>query len=85
MEVVKIRKKYQVTIPEKIREKVCCKVGDYVAIEVKGNEEIILKPVVLEERYSEEELETLEKLFAQERKEVKVLNAKEFKEKLVNI
>lgn len=42
MTVVKVRTKYQVTIPEKVRRQVGLKVGDYVEVEAQGSEIIII-------------------------------------------
>ncbi|MCG2721841.1 MAG: AbrB/MazE/SpoVT family DNA-binding domain-containing protein [Thermodesulfovibrionales bacterium] len=42
---VKIREKYQVTIPETVRKKVPLEVGDRVEVVAKGNE-IIIRPII---------------------------------------
>jgi AbrB family looped-hinge helix DNA binding protein len=42
---VKVREKYQVTIPEEVREKIPLKVGERVEVTARGNE-IIIRPVV---------------------------------------
>lgn len=43
MEILQIRKKYQITLPQPIREKLGLEEGDYVAAEVR-DDEIILRP-----------------------------------------
>jgi len=45
MPTVKITRKYQVTIPKEIREKLNLRVGDLLRVEVEGDK-IILKPVI---------------------------------------
>ena len=42
---VKIREKYQVTIPENVRDKIPLKVGERVEVIARGNE-IVIRPVV---------------------------------------
>lgn len=42
---VKIREKYQVTIPEDVRDKIPLKVGERVEVVARGNE-IVIRPVV---------------------------------------
>jgi len=42
---VKVREKYQVTIPEDIRHKVRLKVGERVEVVARGNE-IVIRPIV---------------------------------------
>jgi AbrB family looped-hinge helix DNA binding protein len=42
---VKIREKYQLTIPEHIREKIPLKVGERVEVTARGHE-IVIRPVV---------------------------------------
>lgn len=44
-ETVKIRTKFQVTIPEEVRKKIHLEVGSRVQVEARGNE-IIIKPIV---------------------------------------
>jgi len=43
MEVLQIRKKFQVTLPRSVRERLDLEEGDYVAVEVRGDE-IVLRP-----------------------------------------
>jgi len=80
MGIVKIREKYQVTIPEDVREKVACEVGEYVSVETEGSR-IILKPLVVEEKFSSEEISTLEKILKKQGRG-KIMNAEEFKKDL---
>jgi AbrB family looped-hinge helix DNA binding protein len=42
---VKVREKYQVTIPEEVRGKIPLRVGERVEVTARGNE-IIIRPVV---------------------------------------
>jgi AbrB family looped-hinge helix DNA binding protein len=43
MEVLQIRKKFQITLPRSIRERLHLEEGDYVAVEVR-DDEIVLRP-----------------------------------------
>jgi len=42
---VKVREKYQVTIPEDVRSKIPLKVGERVEVAVRG-EEIVIRPII---------------------------------------
>lgn len=42
---VKVREKYQVTIPEDVRKKVPLKIGDRVEVVSRGNE-IVIRPII---------------------------------------
>lgn len=42
---VKVREKYQVTIPEDIREKIPLKVGERVEVVARGHE-IVIRPII---------------------------------------
>jgi antitoxin MazE len=42
---VKVREKYQVTIPEEVRGKIPLKVGERVEVVARGNE-IVIRPIV---------------------------------------
>ncbi len=42
---VKVREKYQVTIPEDVREKVSLKVGERVEVVAQGHE-IVIRPII---------------------------------------
>ncbi len=46
MQLVRVKKKYQVTIPTEIRQKLALKVGDVLETELQDNR-IILKPKML--------------------------------------
>lgn len=46
MELVKVRKHYQMTIPQSLRKLVRFKVGDYVAVEVQ-DDALVIKPVTV--------------------------------------
>lgn len=78
MSLVKVKDKYQVTIPENIRNKIHCEIGELLDVSVKGSA-IVLKPMVVEERYSDDELEALEKAFKSPRNRGKIMTADEFK------
>ena len=43
MEVLQIRKKFQITIPASVREQLGLEEGDYVAVEVR-DDELVLRP-----------------------------------------
>lgn len=42
---VKVRQKYQVTIPEDVRSKISLKIGERVEVIARGNE-IVIRPIV---------------------------------------
>jgi len=58
MALVRVKGKYQVTIPKEVRRKLGLRVGDYLEVEVQGST-ILLKPKALLDKD-----ETLEKLRA---------------------
>jgi AbrB family looped-hinge helix DNA binding protein len=58
MALVRVKGKYQVTIPKEVRRKLGLRVGDYLEVEVQGSA-ILLKPKALLDKD-----ETLEKLRA---------------------
>jgi AbrB family looped-hinge helix DNA binding protein len=58
MTLVRVKGKYQVTIPKEVRRKLGLRVGDYLEVEVQGSA-ILLKPKALLDKD-----ETLEKLRA---------------------
>jgi len=43
--VVKVTRKYQITLPKEVREKLGIRIGDFLRIKVEGDR-IILEPVV---------------------------------------
>lgn len=47
MKIVKVSKKYQVTIPKEVREKIGIQVGDKVTVRVEGKR-IIIEPIIRE-------------------------------------
>jgi AbrB family looped-hinge helix DNA binding protein len=63
MAVVRVKGKYQVTIPKEVRRKLGLRVGDYLEVEVQGST-ILLKPkALLDKDEALEKLRTvLEKL-----------------------
>lgn len=80
MNLVKIKDKYQITLPEKIREKLHCEVGELLSVTLHKTE-IVLKPVTIEEKYSEEDIDALERLFKHPRNRGRVMSADEFKKR----
>jgi len=58
MALVRVKRKYQVTIPKEVRRKLGLRVGDYLEVEVQGSA-ILLKPKAILDKD-----ETLEKLRA---------------------
>ncbi len=61
MSLVKVKKKYQVTIPAEIRKELNLKVGDYLEVKAQGTA-IILKPKAVIDRGKEEAWERLREL-----------------------
>lgn len=60
--VIKISSKHQVTIPKDIAEVFHLRKGDVIEVKREGNRIIMVpKEVILEDKYSKEELETAEK------------------------
>ncbi len=47
--IVKVTRKYQVTLPKEVREKLGIRIGDFLRVRVE-NEKIILEPVVPRKR-----------------------------------
>ncbi|MCK4401949.1 AbrB/MazE/SpoVT family DNA-binding domain-containing protein [bacterium] len=78
MNLVKVRDKYQITIPEYVRKKTHCEVGELLNISLHGNE-IVLKPMTVEEKYSENEINALEKIFKSSHNRSRIMSAGEFK------
>ena len=60
MQVVKITRKYQITIPKEVREKLNLHIGDLLKVEVE-DDKIILKPIIKRRRNPIEELLNLVK------------------------
>ena len=61
MPLVKVKEKYQVTIPAEIRRELDLKVGDYLEVEAQGGS-IILKPKAVIDREKEEAWKKLREL-----------------------
>lgn len=61
MPLVRVKGKYQVTIPAEIRKRLNLEVGDYLEIEAQG-ETILLKPKAVIDREKEEAWERLHSL-----------------------
>jgi|LSQX01.3.fsa_nt_gb AbrB family looped-hinge helix DNA binding protein len=80
MGIVKIREKYQVTIPEDVRTKIACEVGEYVKVEVQGSK-IVITPLVVEEKFSKQDIADLEKALKKQVKG-KVMEPEEYKKRL---
>jgi len=69
MPLVKVKKKYQITIPEEIRRNLDLEIGDYLELEVQGNI-ITLKPMAVIERGKREAWEKLQKLLNRVHKKI---------------
>lgn len=80
MGIVKIREKYQVTIPEDVRTKIACEVGEYVKVEAQGSK-IVITPLVVEEKFSKQDITDLEKVLKKQAKG-KVMKSEEYKKRL---
>ena len=80
MGIVKIREKYQVTIPEDVREQIVCEVGEYIRVEAEDHR-IVLTPLVVEDKLSAKDLDALDKILRKQ-KPGKPMAAKEFKRRL---
>ncbi len=52
---VKVTRKYQVTIPRDVREKLGIRVGDRILVEIEGNK-IVLRPLVVRKKDPIEEM-----------------------------
>mgnify|MGYP000134401135 CR=1 FL=1 len=50
MPVVKVRKRYQLTIPAEVREKLGLKVGDYVEIATRGEKAVIVPKKLVDKK-----------------------------------
>lgn len=81
MSIVKIREKYQVTIPQDVREKIPCEVGEYVRVEAE-DEHIVIRPTTIEEKFSKRELDALEKVIRDPKNQGVIMSAEEFREHL---
>ncbi|HNS32130.1 MAG TPA: AbrB/MazE/SpoVT family DNA-binding domain-containing protein [bacterium] len=80
MGIVKIREKYQVTIPEDVRAKISCEVGEYVRVDAEGSS-IVIKPLVVEEKFSPDETALLEKALKKQTRG-RIMKAEEYKKRL---
>ena len=57
---MKITRKYQITIPEEVREELNLRIGDFLKVEVEGGK-IVFKPIIKREGDPLEELLSLVK------------------------
>ena len=57
---MKITRKYQITIPKEVREKLNLRIGDFLKVEVE-DDKIVLKPIIKRGRNPLEELLSLVK------------------------
>ncbi|MBI4777434.1 AbrB/MazE/SpoVT family DNA-binding domain-containing protein [Candidatus Desantisbacteria bacterium] len=78
MSIVKVREKYQMTIPQDVRKRFPCEVGEYVKIEVE-NSRIVIRPMDIEEKLSGEEIFLLEKALGNTNNQGKIMESGEFK------
>lgn len=70
MTITKLKTKNQLTIPQKIVERLHLRLNELFAVDVEGNY-IKLTPVKLEPRYSVQELNTIERIVEQEKGKAK--------------
>lgn len=84
MSIVKVREKSQVTIPQDIRKKISCEIGEYVKVD-RENNHIVIYPMVMEEKFSEEEVFLLQKTLTNSNNQGKRMEYQEFKEYLKRI
>ena len=64
MPLVKVKEKFQITIPASIRRKLGLKVGDYLELE-ESEGSIVLRPVAVIDKRKREALEKLERVLEQ--------------------
>jgi AbrB family looped-hinge helix DNA binding protein len=74
MALVRVRGKYQVTIPKEVRRKLGLRVGDYLEVEVQGSA-ILLKPKALLDK--DEALEKLQAILEKLREKRAALSEEE--------
>jgi AbrB family looped-hinge helix DNA binding protein len=74
MAVVRVKGKYQVTIPKEVRRKLGLRVGDYLEVEVQGST-ILLKPKALLDK--DEALEKLQAILEKLREKRAALSEEE--------
>lgn len=84
MSIVKVREKYQVTIPQDVRKRIPCEIGEYVKIKV-DDSCIVISPMDREEKLSEEEISLLEKVLQHSYNQGKIMESQEFKEYLKRV
>jgi AbrB family looped-hinge helix DNA binding protein len=76
MEVVRVRRNYQFTIPQELRKRVGLSVGDYVEVDVQGGA-ITIRPVKVIRKEKEAALKALkdiwEKMEGEDAEEVELL------------
>jgi len=71
MPLVKVKEKYQVTIPAEIRRELDLKVGDYLEVGAQGGS-IILKPKALIDREKEEAWKKLRELLERVHQKIEI-------------
>jgi len=81
MSIVKLKDKYQITIPEDVRKKLPCEIGGYIDVRVEGSH-IVIYPVILEECYPEKELKKMKALFKNPDNRGKIMGSLEFEKHL---
>lgn len=74
MEIVKLKAKNQLTIPNRIVKRLHLKLNELFSVDVQGNF-IKLTPVQMEPRYTADELAAIDKIVAKEKPKGKVLKA----------
>ena len=76
MALVKVKEKFQITIPAPIRKKLGLKVGDYLELEESGDS-IVLRPVTVVDKKRGEALERLERVLKRVRERLEDLPEEE--------
>lgn len=78
MTLTKLKAKNQLTIPSEIVQKLRMRVNEFFAVELKGNH-ILLTPVDIEPRYTEEDIVAIDRLVERQKGHGKSLKpGKEF-------
>lgn len=85
MSIVKVKEKYQVTIPQDVRKKIPCGIGEYVKVEVKDSHIVIHPPIDTGEKLSEDEISLLQKAFQSPNNQGRKMESHEFKDYLKRV
>jgi len=82
MALVRVKEKYQVTIPKEVRRKLVLRVGDYLEVEVQGST-ILLKPKALLDK--DEALEKLQAVLEKLRGKRAALSEEEVEREVLEV